>query len=62
MILGMCLEAERGPGARVAQRWWEQRGLDLEVTRAEARAEEVMVETEEEAEVEEQKREAEMGD
>ena len=29
-IVDMCLAAERRPGSRVAKRWWEQDGLDLE--------------------------------
>ena len=29
-IMDLCLAAKRGTGPRVATRWWEQEGLDLE--------------------------------
>ena len=29
-IMDLCLAAKRRPGPRVAMRWWEQEGLDLE--------------------------------
>ena len=29
-IMDLCLAAKRMPGPRVATRWWEQKGLDLE--------------------------------
>ena len=29
-IMDLCLEAKRGTGPRVATRWWEHEGLDLE--------------------------------
>ena len=36
-IMDLCLAAERRPGSRVANRWWEQDGLDLEGMRTTAR-------------------------
>ena len=29
-IMDLCLAAEQRPGSRVAKRWWEQDGLDLD--------------------------------
>ena len=29
-IMDLCLAAKRRPGPRVAMRWWEKEGLDLE--------------------------------
>ena len=29
-IMDLCLEVKRRPGTRLAMRWWEQEGLDLE--------------------------------
>ena len=29
-IMDLCLAAERNPGSRLANRWWEQDGLDWE--------------------------------
>ena len=36
-IMDLCLAAKRRPGPRVATRWWEQEGLDLEGIRTAAR-------------------------
>ena len=36
-IMDLCLAAERRPGSRVAKRWWEQEGLDLDGMQMEAR-------------------------
>ena len=35
-IMDLCLAAKRRPGPRVAIRWWEQEGLDLEGMRTAA--------------------------
>ena len=35
-IMDLCLAAEWRPGSRVAKRWWEQDGLDLEEMRTAA--------------------------
>ena len=32
-IMDLCLAAERRPGSRVTNRWWEQDGLDAEGVR-----------------------------
>ena len=36
-IMDLYLTAERRPGSRVAYRWWEQEGFDLEGIRTAAR-------------------------
>ena len=35
-IMDLCMAAERRPGSRVANWWWEQDGLDLEEMRISA--------------------------
>ena len=36
-ILALCEGSERRGGTRVPQRWWEQKGLDLELARERAK-------------------------
>ena len=43
LIMKLCREAERWPGPRVSNRWWEQEGINL----AEAQTEAMEADTEE---------------
>ena len=40
--MNLCLAADRRPGSRVSNQWWEKYGLDLEGTQTAARETEWM--------------------